>query len=256
MGKIRILMLGGTTEARSLAQALSADNRYDVLLSLAGRTEKPSAQPVPARTGGFGGRQGLAAFLRDGGFDLLIDATHPFAARISQNAHDAAVDVDIPAFVLRREQWTAEPGDHWKHVANIPEAVAALGISPRRVFLAIGRQEAHCALAAPQHFYLIRSVDPVEPPFLLPNAVCILDRGPFEIERESALLAAHDIDVVIAKNSGGSATYAKIAAARRLGLEVVMVTRAPAPATQTVATVEEALAAIAHLFPPAMKRGV
>ncbi|KQV16399.1 cobalt-precorrin-6X reductase [Rhizobium sp. Root1203] len=256
MGKIRILMLGGTTEATATAQVLTGHERYDVVISLAGRTAKPSVQPVPTRIGGFGGAEGLAAFLRDGGFNLLIDATHPFAARISQNASKAVATVGIPAFALRRAAWTVEPGDNWTHVANVPEAISALGSAPRRVFLAIGRQEAYHAQAAPQHFYLARSIDPVEPPIVLPDVCFILDRGPFDIESETRLLATHRIDAVIAKNSGGSATYAKIAAARHGGIEVLMIARAPAPSMRTVTTAEAAVAEIDHLFPPDMKRGV
>ena len=256
MGKIRILMLGGTGEARSLAQSLTNTGRYDVLLSLAGRTEKPCDQPVPVRIGGFGGVDGLAAFLRDGSFDLLIDATHPFAARISRNASEASAATGIPAFALRRPEWVAEPGDRWTHVATITEAIERLGPSPRRVFLAIGRQEAHRAEVAPQHFYLVRSVDPVEPPLVLPDVQLVHDRGPYDVESEISLLRSHRIDTLVTKNSGGSATYAKIEAARRLGIEVIMVVRVPAAAMQTVTTIEAMLAAIDHLFSPAMNRGV
>lgn len=256
MGKIRILMLGGTGEARALSQSLADTGRYDVLLSLAGRTDKPSPQPVPVRIGGFGGAEGLAAFLQEGWFDLIIDATHPFAARISRNAGAASAASGIPALALRRPEWKAEPKDRWTHVATVPEAIASLGPSPRRVFLAIGRQEAHRAEAAPQHFYLVRSVDPVEPPLVLPDVYLVLDRGPYDVEGETSLFRAHRIDVLVTKNSGGSATYAKIEAARQLGIEVIMIARAPAAAMQTVATIEAMLAAIDHLFPFAMERGV
>ncbi|WP_283192598.1 cobalt-precorrin-6A reductase [Rhizobium sp. AN80A] len=250
MSKIRILMLGGTTEASALAKALAAQPRYDALLSLAGRTEKPAPQSLPTRIGGFGGAEGLATFLHDGQFDLLIDATHPFAARISQNAAQAAAISSLPAFCLRRAPWQAEAGDNWWHAASVQDAITQLGSVPRRVFLAIGRQEAHRADAAPQHHYLIRSVDPVDPRPVLPHAHYILDRGPFDVERETALLREHGIDIIITKNSGGLATYAKIAAARALGIEVIMIGRAAAPVIPAVATVDEALAMINHLLPP------
>jgi precorrin-6A/cobalt-precorrin-6A reductase len=256
MGKIRILILGGTTEARKLAQALSPRRRYKVLLSLAGRTENPSVQPVPVRIGGFGGVEGLGSFLREGKFDLLIDATHPFAARISANAAMAARIADVSVFALRRAEWAPQPGDLWIPATSIPEAIAALGPSPRRVFLATGRQEAHYAEAAPQHFYLVRSVDPVVPEITVPDVHYILDRGPFDLKNEIALLKEHRIEAIIAKNSGGSATYAKIEAARHLGIEVIIVARAPAAGMVTVDTVDAALLAIDHLFPPDMKRGV
>jgi precorrin-6A/cobalt-precorrin-6A reductase len=208
------------------------------------------------RIGGFGGGEGLANFLRDGKFDLLVDATHPYAVRISANAADAARLTDVPALALRRPLWSEQPGDRWAHIGSIPDAITALGPTPRRVFLATGRQEAHAAEAAPKHFYLIRSVDPVTPPLQLADAVYVLDRGPFALEAELALLKEHRIDTIIAKNSGGSATYAKIEAARALGIEVLMVGRAAAPAMTTVETVGDALAAIDHLLPPVMKRGV
>ncbi|MBY5835836.1 cobalt-precorrin-6A reductase (plasmid) [Rhizobium leguminosarum] len=254
MGRPRILILGGTSEARLLAEALAARDDCNVLLSLAGRTEKPAAQPVPVRIGGFGGA--LADFLKAGGYDLLIDATHPFAERISANAAFAAETTGTAAIALRRPEWQRRPGDRWRDVQSIPEAIEALGPSPRHVFLATGRQGAHHAEAAPRHHYLVRSVDPVEPPLVLDNVDYVLDRGPFTLEGEHDLLRQHDIDVIVAKNSGGAATYAKIEAARLLGIEVMMVARAPAPIVKAVDTVEAALAVIDHLFPPAMKRGV
>ncbi|EJT06095.1 cobalt-precorrin-6A reductase [Rhizobium sp. CCGE 510] len=256
MGKPRILILGGTTEARLLAGSLAARENCDVLLSLAGRTEKPAAQPVPVRIGGFGGAAALADFLKAGGYNLLIDATHPFADRISANAAFAAETTGITTIALRRPEWQRLPGDRWRDVRSIPAAIEALGPSPRRVFLATGRQGAHQAAAAPQHFYLVRSVDPVERPLALANVDYVIDRGPFTLEGECALLKQHRIDAIIAKNSGGAATYAKIEAARLLGIEVLMVVRAPASTVRTVETVEAALATIDHLVPSAMKRGV
>ncbi|MBX5167258.1 MULTISPECIES: cobalt-precorrin-6A reductase [unclassified Rhizobium] len=256
MGRPRILILGGTSEARLLAGSLAARGNCDVLLSLAGRTEKPAAQPVPVRIGGFGGAAALADFLKAGGYDLLIDATHPFAERISANAAFAAETSGITTIALRRPEWQRQPGDRWREVQSIPAAIEALGPSPRHVFLATGRQGAHHAEAAAQHFYLIRSVDPVERPLALANVDYLLDRGPFTLEGESALLKQHHIDAIIAKNSGGAATYAKIEAARLLGIEVMMVARASASTVKTVDTVEAALATIDHLVPPAIKRGV
>ncbi len=250
------MILGGTSEARLLAEALAARDDCEVLLSLAGRTEKPAMQPVPVRIGGFGGATALAAFLKVGGYDLLIDATHPFAERISANAAFAGETSGVAAIALRRAEWQRRPGDRWRDVQSIPAAIEALGPFPRHVFLATGRQGAHHAEAAPQHHYLVRSVDPVEPALALDNVDYVLDRGPFTLEGECDLLRQHDIDVIVAKNSGGAATYAKIEAARLLGIEVMMVARAPASIVKAVETVEAALAAIDHLFPPAMKRGV
>jgi precorrin-6A/cobalt-precorrin-6A reductase len=256
MGKHRILILGGTTEARQLAAALAQRGNYESLLSLAGRTAEPMAQPVPTRSGGFGGSDGLAEFLKIENFDLLIDATHPFAARISHNAAIAAGQTGIPLFALRRSVWPQQPTDRWTSVRSVAEAVAALGTTPSRVFLAIGRQEAFHFEIAPQHSYLIRSVDPVTPRLDVPQAHYLLATGPFEEAAERGLLIENRIEVIVAKNSGGSATYGKIAAARALGLAVIMVERQQPDDVRTVETVKDALGLVDHLFSPEMKRGV
>ncbi|CZT33228.1 cobalt-precorrin-6A reductase [Rhizobium sp. 9140] len=250
-----ILILGGTTEARALAAAL-AKTTHRVVLSLAGRTRAPMAQPVPTRIGGFGGAAGLARALRAEGFDLLIDATHPFATRISDNAAKAALETGIPAFALRRPPWERQPGDLWTCVGTMREAVAALGDTPRRVLLAIGRQEAALFEEAPHHAYLVRSVDPVIPPLTLPDVRYILATGPFDEAEEHALLVTHRIDRIVAKNSGGDATYGKIAAARALKIPVILVERSSEAGLPTVGTVPEALARIDHVLAPGRKRGV
>ncbi len=239
-----------------MAAALSKRPDCDLLLSLAGRTAEPMTQPVPVRSGGFGGSDGLAAFLTDERFDLLIDATHPFAARISQNAVIAARTTGIAFFALRRPVWQQQSGDRWTRVFTIAEAVPALGTAPRRVFLSIGRQEAFHFNTAPQHRYIIRSVDPVTPPLDVPEASYILATGPFEEEAERELLERNTVDVIVAKNSGGAATYGKIAAARQLGIEVIMVERQQPAEISTAHTVEDALGLVDHLFSPEMKRGV
>ena len=246
-----VLILGGTTEARELAARLAGSPGLAVTLSLAGRTREPALQPVPARIGGFGGAEGLARHLRDNGVGLLVDATHPFAARISANAAAASALAGVPILALRRPEWTRLDGDRWTAVADIAGAVAALGNAPRRVFLAIGRQEVAAFEQAPQHFYLVRSVDPVQPKPALPDAAYLLSRGPFRLDDEITLAMTHGIDAVVAKNSGGAATYAKIAAARLLGIEVVMVQRPYTPGVPAVSTLEQALA---HVLASA-KRG-
>jgi precorrin-6A/cobalt-precorrin-6A reductase len=252
----RILILGGTTEARRLAEALAGREDLEITLSLAGRTLDPLTQPVPVRVGGFGGSDGLARYLETEAIDLLVDATHPFANRISANAAVAAKSANVAAIALRRPAWRTVDGDRWHLVSAMPEAVLALGSSPRRVFLSIGRQEAHHFNGAPQHSYLIRSIDPVDPPLQVPDAAYILSSGPFTLESEQHLLKDRDIDVIITKNSGGSATYAKIEAARSLGIDVVMVERAQVADMLTFETVETTLAHIAHFVSPAVKRGV
>ncbi len=243
-GRRRVLLLGGASEARALAARVAGEPRLDAVLSLAGRTSAPLAQPLPTRIGGFGGAAGLADYLIRERIDRVIDATHPFAARISANAREACGIAGAPLARLHRAPWTPRPGDRWTEVADTDAAVRALGESPRRVFLTIGRLGVGAFLAAPQHFYLVRSIDSPEPQHLPPRCEVILARGPFAAEEEMALMRAQRIDVLVTKNSGGPLTYAKIEAARALGLEVVIV--AP-PAAGDVACLENIDAALAFL---------
>lgn len=250
-----ILILGGTTEARRLAERLAVRDDIAATISLAGRTIDPAPQPLPTRSGGFGGIDGLVDYLAKERIDLIVDATHPFAARISANAAAAAASCGVGIIALRRPAWDAVDGDRWIRAADVGAAVAALGQAPRVVFLAIGRQEAGRFSESPQHSYLVRSVDPVEPPLAVPHCRYILATGPFEESDECRLLEEKGIDIVVAKNSGGSATYGKIAAARRLGIEVVMVERPVLPGIETVSSVDAAMARIDQRWSPAWKRG-
>ncbi|MEQ1953121.1 cobalt-precorrin-6A reductase [Mesorhizobium sp. CN2-181] len=250
----RILILGGTTEARQLAEGLADRDAFEITLSLAGRTANPVDHPVPVRSGGFGGVDGLVNYLKEQEISLLIDATHPYAARISANAAQAAEQAGVKILALRRPPWRRQPYDRWTLVADAEAAVAALGSHPRKVLLALGRQELGPFETAPQHSYLIRSVDPVEPPLAVPNATYILARGPFAEDAEGALLVERRIDAVVAKNSGGTATYGKIAAARALGIEVILFRRPVLPAVETADTVSATIAAIDHWL--ASERGV
>ena len=252
----RILILGGTTEARRLAERLAGRPDLAVTLSLAGRTANPAAQPVPVRIGGFGGAEGLAAHLATERVDVLIDATHPYAASISANAAQAAALSGVPLLGLRRPAWVAVAGDRWREVADANAAVVALGEVPRRAFLALGRNDIAPFAAAPQHHYLVRSVDPVEPPLRVPHASYVIGRGPFSQADDRALLASHGVEIVVCKNSGGDATYGKIAAARLLGLAVIMLRRPVLPAVPAVATIEEALGWIDHAGVPCAEREV
>lgn len=251
-----ILILGGTSEARQLAGRLTARSDVAIRLSLAGRTENPAAQPVPTRIGGFGGVEGLVRYLHEQHVDLLIDATHPYAAQISANAAQAAERTGTTMLALRRPGWEPVEGDRWAVVDTVAEAVGALGAKPRRVFLALGRQEVAAFEAAPPHHYLVRSVDPVEPPLNVPDATYILARGPFAEVDERALLLTHRIDAVVSKNSGGAATYGKIAAARALGIEVVMIRRPALPQVLSAETVEELVRMVDHHLGPVAERGV
>ncbi|HEY1362376.1 MAG TPA: cobalt-precorrin-6A reductase [Xanthobacteraceae bacterium] len=253
---MRIVILGGTSEARRLAQALAGRAGLAVTLSLAGRTAAPAPIPVPVRIGGFGGVQGLADHLAAERVDVLVDATHPYAAVISKNAAQAASLARVPILALRRPPWAAVGGDRWIDVADVRAAVPALGEIPRRVFLALGRGELAPFGTAPQHHYLVRSVDPVSPPLAVPHADYLTGRGPFDEADEHALLAGRRIEIIVAKNSGGTATYGKIAAARRLRLPVIMLRRPPLPEAPAVETVEEALAWLDHARAPRIARGV
>lgn len=238
---MRILILGGTSEAFALAQHVAVDARLRAVYSLAGRTASPLLPPVPHRIGGFGGVQGLECWLAGEGIEAIIDATHPFAARMSANAAAAARSLRLPLLVLRRAPWRPQAGDDWIRVADAQQAAVALGPEPAKVFLAIGRLELAAFRAAPQHSYLVRAVDAPEPNTLPPRAHIILQRGPFEVDAERDLLRSHAIDIVVSKNSGGEAAYAKIAAARQLGLPVVMVDPPPAPQGRHVESVASAL---------------
>ncbi len=255
----RVLILGGTAEARSLAGRLAADPRFETELSLAGRTRAPAEQPVSLRVGGFGGAEGLATYLKEKGIEILIDTTHPYAARISGNAARAAVVAGVSLVALRRRLWHQVPGDHWIEVGSVAEAVEALGKVRRKAFLTLGRQELGPFEAAPQHEYLIRSVDPVDPPLAVPRATYLTARGPFGEANEAELLKEHGIEVIVAKNSGGPASYGKIAAARALGIDVILVRRPDLPDVPSVETVEEMVAflnrAVAHAPAPLKERG-
>jgi precorrin-6A/cobalt-precorrin-6A reductase len=254
--KRHILVLGGTTEARSLALELSSRADLGVTMSLAGRTKTPIRQPVPVRTGGFGGVAGLARYLIDHKISALIDATHPFATTMSAHALAAAGEVHTPLIVLRRPPWRAVRGDQWTEVADARAAARALGVEPLRVFLTVGRQEIVPFELAPQHYYLIRSVDPVDPPLAVPSADYIQARGPFHQPEEHALLLRHAIDVLVTKNSGGDAAYAKLAAARELGIRVVMLERPPDLPCHAVGSISDVIAWLDHVLTSRIERGV
>jgi len=251
-----ILILGGTAEARALAQALAGRGEYEAVVSLAGRTAEPLPQAAPVRSGGFGGAEGLASYLRDENIDVLIDATHPFAAAISANAVKAAESANVELVALRRPAWEKVAGDNWIEVESVEQAVKTLGETRKRAFLALGRNELQPFASAPQHFYLVRSVDPVDPPLAVPDAVYIAARGPFSEEEDRDLLRRHKIELIVAKNSGGEAAYSKIAAARALGLPVVMLKRPALPDAASVTTVEEVLAWLDHALTLSIARGV
>lgn len=239
-----------------LAGRLNEGGDSAITLSLAGRTARPRAQGAPTRIGGFGGAEGLARYLREENIGVLIDATHPYADRISANAARAAVRTGVPFLALRRAPWARVPDDNWIDVESVEHAVAALGPTPCRAFIALGRKEIEPFSTAPQHTYIVRSVDPIDPPLAVPHAVYVTARGPFSEAEDRALLEGHRIGVVVAKNSGGDASYGKIAAARALRLPVVMLRRPILPDVESVGTIEDALAWLNHAVTGAASRGV
>lgn len=246
---MRVLLLGGTTEATALAQAL-AKAGIDAVFSYAGRTASPVEQPLPTRLGGYGGMLGLADYLTQSGITHVIDATHPFAAQISTNAAEACRATGIPLLALERPPWVEQPGDTWLHVAGTEAAVAALPDAPARVFLAIGKQTLAAFAAKPQHFYLLRLVDAPDAALPLPETAVILDRGPFTVESDMEVMRAQGITHVVAKNSGGAGALAKLEAARRLHLPVILIARptiADRPKARNVGAVMEWLGHSARL---------
>lgn len=224
----KLLILAGTTEAAALARTAAAMGIAGTV-SYAGRIETPQALPLPVRIGGFGGAEGLAAFLRAEAISHVIDATHPFAAQMSANALAACTAAGVPLLALTRPAWAPGQGDRWTRVTGIAGAVAALDRPAARVFLAIGRQNLAPFAARPQHHYLLRLVDPPAGPLPLPGATVVVDRGPFDAAADRALMARHRVEVVVSKNAGGSGARAKIDAARDLGLPVVMIDRPVLP---------------------------
>lgn len=237
----RILLLGGTTEANLMASAL-AKAGLEAVYSYAGRTEAPMGQPIHMRVGGFGGVDGLRAYLAGQAISHVIDATHPFAAQMSSNAVAACAAEAVPLIALERAPWLPGEGDRWTPVADIPAAVAALDGPPQRVFLAIGRQHVDAFAAQPQHSYLLRLVDAPTGPLPLPQAKIVVARGPFDVAADSALLRDHGTEIVVAKNAGGKGAVAKIAAARALGLPVIMIDRPQVPARRIARSLAEVMA--------------
>ena len=222
-------MLGGTTDARLLAARMAVAGVSGVY-AYAGRTLVPAAQALPVRVGGFGGSAGLAAFLRQGGFTHVVDATHPFAARMSGNAVEACRMSGVALCALERAAWVAGPGDDWREVADMAGAVVALPEAPARVFLAIGRQHLADFAGRGDLDYLLRLVDPYDGVLPLPRARAVIGRGPFTAEGDLALMRGHGITHVVAKNAGGAGAAGKLVAARILGLPVIMVARPWVPA--------------------------
>lgn len=228
-----------------MARAL-ADAGLNATFSYAGRTATPVDQPLPLRIGGFGGIAGLQTYLTDTKTTHVIDATHPFAAQMSCNAHAASQALNIPLIRLERPPWSPQPGDTWQTVARMEDLPAALPDNPTNVFLAIGKQQLDLFAAKPQHHYLLRLVDPPEAPIPLPHHTITLARGPFDVAGDTTLLQAHNITHIIAKNAGGTGAQAKLTAARALGITVILADRPALPKAHTAGTAEEVMHWLTH----------
>lgn len=239
-----ILILGGTGEARDLAAALHRDN-VAVISSLAGRVARPRLPVGEVRIGGFGGPEKLAEWLRANAIDAVVDATHPFAERISASARAATSAAATPLLRLERPGWSERPGDRWTWVDDLDGAAALIPALGRRVLLTTGRQGL-ARFAQTAGFFLVRCVDPPDPPLPREHEL-LLDRGPYTLAGELELIDRHALDLVVTKDSGGALTEAKLDAARERGLPVIVVRRPPRSADAAVATVAEAHAwAMAH----------
>jgi precorrin-6A/cobalt-precorrin-6A reductase len=238
-----LLILGGTGEASTLARAVLArfGDAFNLTTSLAGRTERPGPLPSRVRIGGFGGPAGLAAYLVQHSVDRLIDATHPFAVRISTEARLACDEVGVPRLLLLRPPWRRHPLDRWIEVDDMAAAAEVVGRVGRRAFVTVGAGEIACFAAVDGVRFLVRLVDPPRQRLPLRCHKVVIGRGPFTLAEERHRLERHAIDVLVCKASGGAATEAKIIAARDLGIPVIMVRRPPPEPGDAVETVEAAV---------------
>lgn len=248
---MRVLILGGTAEARGLAAALAALPDVQPVSSLAGRVADPLLPAGEVRIGGFGGAEGLAGWLRaqriEGKrIEAVVDATHPFAATISRSAAGAAAATGIPVLALRRPGWTQGAGDDWHRQPSTAAAAAALAGMAERVFLTTGRSDLAPFAGLDRHWFLIRSIEAPLPPLPSRHRL-LLARGPFSVPDETELMAGHRIGVLVTKDSGGPLTAAKLEAARALELPVLLIDRPPVPDVPAVPTVEEAVRWLAGL---------
>ncbi|WP_199430631.1 cobalt-precorrin-6A reductase [Qaidamihabitans albus] len=235
-----VLVLGGTSEARALASALVGHGVH-VVSSLAGRVAAPRLPEGEVRIGGFGGPDGLARWLTEHRIAAVVDATHPFAERIGASAAAGTRQAGVPALRLQRPGWEQSPGDDWHWVDTLADAAAALPGLGERVFLTSGRQGLAAFAGLSRLWFLVRCVDPPEPP-LPPSHELLLSRGPYHVGEERDLMRRYRVDVLVTKDSGGSMTAAKLEAARELAVPVVVVRRPARPGMSAVSSTADALA--------------
>jgi precorrin-6A/cobalt-precorrin-6A reductase len=234
-----VLILGGTAEAMALAEALADNPGLRVITSLAGRTRVPARPPGEVRIGGFSGADGLARYLGEADVDAVVDATHPFATRISANARTACRRAGVPLLAIARPGWTEEPGDVWITVADEADAATALP-EGARALLALGSQRLAAFAARGDVAFFVRMVDPPAEKPPLASCTVIVGRPSRSVAAEQALLADNRIDHLVCRDSGGEASYAKIAAARALRVPVIMIDRPKTRGGTAVATVAAA----------------
>jgi precorrin-6A/cobalt-precorrin-6A reductase len=239
MTRHRVLILGGTVEGAELARRLATNERLDVITSLAGRTRRFQSPPGHIRIGGFGGVEGLDAYLRDQKIEFVVDTTHPFAATMARHAAVACDAIGVPRLKIVRQPWQEQTGDRWTRVPNADAAAAKLAGWTGCVLLTVGRQELKAFEGLPGPRFVARMIELPDAP---PSFEVILARGPFGIDDELRLLRDRAVTALVSKNSGGEATAAKLEAARRLSIPVVMIERPAPPHGERMETAAEAAA--------------
>lgn len=242
--KRRVLILGGTGEAYDLAEGIDTTfgDRVALVSALAGRTNDPRQPVGQVRLGGFGGVDGLKTYLQDTSVYCVIDATHPFAAQMTEQADAACRQMAVPYLRLDRPAWAPQEGDQWHMVPDVSAAAQLLPGIGSVAFLTVGTKELEAFRDLEGVQIAMRLVDPPAEPVPLEEVVMILGKGPFDLDDERALLALHRIDILVTKNSGGEATEAKLTAAREAGIPVIMIDRPAQHVEPVVTSVTEALA--------------
>ncbi|KLN62013.1 hypothetical protein WH96_00225 [Kiloniella spongiae] len=246
----RILILGGTTEANELAEHLSKDPTFHVTTSRAGVTVNRAKVSGNERMGGFGGVEGLIEYLRTSAINVVIDATHPFASTITGNTWTACQKFEIPHLILQRSAWCAEQNDNWIEVPDIQTAQEYLRTleNSMTVFLTTGQKKLDGFIAIKQHKFIARMIEPSVSDAEKQNLKIILQRGPFSEDEETRLVKEEKIDLIVCKNSGGTATYAKLIVARKHNIPVLMISRPPLPSAIVKSTVKGILSWLQNHF--------
>lgn len=240
-----VLLLGGTGEGKALAKAL-ADANVPAIASLAGATRAPDPLPLPSRIGGFGGEAAFRDYLAENAITAVVDATHPFASRITERTCRICRQVDIPYLHLLRPEWVPVPGDRWQFIDSEEDAAAL--ISPgQTVFLGTGRQTLAKFANLVGCRVICRQIDPPDGPFPFPGGEFLVGRPPFPVVDEIALFERLGVDWLVVKNAGGDASRTKLTAARAKQIPVVMINRPPMPAAERVETVAAAMQWVAGL---------